>query len=110
MGAVPQGSHSQMNQQTMVMTNIWRSREDGNCLVCSEGNEWPITKSTNRILFVRPCYPALFQECQENFQLGLQGVFVMGTPGIGESVFLEYALHQVLNHLRQSVLFLSGVS
>ena len=89
---------------TMV---IWRSHEDGNCLVCSDGNEWLITKS-NR-MFVRPCYPVLFQECQANFEVGLQGIFVLGTPGIGKSAFLEYALNEILNRLQRSVLFLSGV-
>ena len=61
------------------------------------------TKS-NR-MFVRPCYPLLFQECQANFNVGLQGIFCVGTPGIGKSAFLEYVLYEVLNRLRQSVLF-----
>lgn len=66
-----------------------------------------VTKS-NR-MFVRNCYPSLFQECQLNFQAGIQGIFILGTPGVGKSAFLDYALHRILNGLQRSVLFLSGV-
>ena len=84
----------------------WSSREDGDCLLSSGGN-WPQTES-NR-LFVRPCYPALFHECQTLFQAHIQGAFLMGTPGIGKSCFLDYALHCFLQgEGERSVLYLSG--
>lgn len=76
------------------------------CLVSTGGNDWLQTGSTR--LFVRPCYPALFQECQALFHGSIQGVFLVGTPGIGKSCFLDYALHRFLHDYDQSVLYLVG--
>lgn len=83
----------------------WSSREVGDCLVSTGGN-WLQTPGSNR-LFVRPCYSALFQECQTLFRSNIQGVFLMGTPGIGKSCFLDYALHRFLKD-GKSVLYLHG--
>ena len=82
----------------------WSIDEDGNCLVI-RGRDWLQTNSDR--LFIRPCYPALFQECQALFRGHIQGIFLLGTPGIGKSCFLDYALHRFL-HDGQSVLYLDG--
>jgi hypothetical protein len=95
----------------------WSFSEVGDCLVCSEGNEWLQTGS-NR-LFVRPCYHTLFQDCQVAFEGNIQGIFLVGTPGIGKSAFLDFALCRFLQpggndegdaerERERSVLYLSG--
>jgi len=74
---------------------------------------------------VRDCYPKLFDKVKKFFdarakamdspagiekdpeELPLAGVFIYGNPGIGKSVFLDYALHRYLE-LGKPVLFLSG--
>jgi hypothetical protein len=83
----------------------WSTREDGDCLVSTGNNNWLQTDSKR--LYVRTCYPALFQECKKLFDGDIQGVFLVGTPGIGKSCFLDYALHHFL-HDGQSVLYLDG--
>jgi hypothetical protein len=87
-------------------TMNWNSQQDGNCLI-STGYDW-LQTSSNRT-FVQGCYPALFEECQRNFDVGIQGIFLLGTPGVGKSCFLDYALHKFLQN-GKSVLYLLGPS
>ena len=56
---------------------------------------------------MRPCYREIFDECQRHFLSGIEGVFLVGTPGIGKSVFLDFALHRFLQ-AGKTVLYLDG--
>ena len=82
----------------------WSSHEDGNCFIIS-GHDWP--KTIPKRVFVQSCYPELLDVCQTNFDSGIQGIFILGTPGIGKSCFLDYALHRYLQD-NKSVLYLRG--
>eukprot|EP00978_Attheya_sp_CCMP212_P038443 scaffold190657_cov24-Attheya_sp.AAC.1 len=89
----------------------WDSCVLGSCLVSSGRHEWRQTRS-NR-LFVQDCYAPLLQECkllqgpprQDYGQC--QGVIVEGTPGVGKSCFLDYALHDYTQD-EKKVLYLDG--
>lgn len=85
---------------------MWKSQETGNCLI-SAGLNWPQLQS-NR-LFVQMSYSALWRECQKNFDVGVQGIFLLGTPGVGKSCFLDYCLHRCVQD-DKSVLYFLGPS
>jgi hypothetical protein len=88
-------------------TNWTRHQEETQSYVESAGREWIQTRSFR--LFVRPCYIELFRECTalHNRDNPVEGVFVCGTPGIGKSCFLDYALYRLLL-ANKSVLYLDG--
>jgi hypothetical protein len=75
---------------------------------------WLTTKKDR--LFVRDCYPELFELCQKIFSGEIQrsengeieGIFIKGTPGVGKSCFLDYALHRYYRKEGKSVLYLRG--
>ena len=85
----------------------WRSRAEGTCLVTDTGT---FLQSLLTKLFVRPCYPELFALCKAKWAAGAQGIFILGTPGVGKSCFLDYALHGYLYDAtdRKNVLYLHG--
>jgi hypothetical protein len=88
------------------METTWtRQREGTQTFVESAGRKWIQTNSFR--LFVRPCYEELFHECETLHTNTIQGVLVLGTPGIGKSCFLDYALHRLLL-TNKSVLYLDG--
>lgn len=58
-------------------------------------------------LFVRDCYPKLYEESLRQFKHRKQAVFIVGTPGIGKSCFLDYLLVKYVSQ-KQKVLYLSG--
>lgn len=62
--------------------------------------------SSKEVIFVRPCYVDLFAMCQKAWT-GMQGVFLKGTPGVGKSYYLDYAMDRLL-HANAKVLLLSG--
>lgn len=83
----------------------WTVEEDEPCLVCRGDVTWPSADSAR--LFVMPCYESLFGECQALIDGGIQGIFLKGTPGIGKSCFLDYALHRFLQQ-EKTVLYAHG--
>ena len=88
------------------MSTTWSSRVDGLCLVTDSG---VFLQSLSPRLFVRPCYPDLFAICETIWMEGTQGIFLLGTPGIGKSCFLDYVLHRCLYDANgQNVLYLHG--
>jgi hypothetical protein len=64
------------------------------------------TRSTE--MNVRPCYPTLWNLCKGAFTHRQQGVAIVGTPGIGKSCFLDYALHRFVQEEGKRVLYLYG--
>jgi hypothetical protein len=71
--------------------------------VVSRGNDWIQTRSPK--LFVRACYDPIYNLAVG--QEGAEGAFVIGSPGVGKSCFLDYALYR-LQEENNSVLYLSG--
>ena len=67
--------------------------------------QWPV--SGERRVYVRRCYDTVFSLCQTAWAAGIQGIFVKGTPGIGKSFFLNYALYRLVAK-GKTVLLLSG--
>jgi hypothetical protein len=84
----------------------WISRQDGTMLISEGQNEWIQTRST--AMYVRPCYPTLWNLCKGAFTHRQQGVAIVGTPGIGKSCFLDYALHRFVQEEGKRVLYLYG--
>lgn len=78
---------------------------NGNELVSTDGASWIQTGS--RKLFVRACYEPIYDLATAEMQSGAEGVFVIGTPGVGKSCFLDYALHR-LREEGKSVLYVYG--
>ena len=62
--------------------------------------------SSKEIIFVRPCYVDLFDMCRTAWT-GMHSVFSKGTPGVGKSYFLDYAMDRLLL-AKAKVLLLSG--
>ena len=59
--------------------------------------KWPFTFSAPYV-YVRDCYPSLFERIMHPKKHDkTQGYIVTGTPGIGKTVFLTYALYRLLN-------------
>ena len=92
---------------------FWSSEEQPNndalrssCLVTTNGASFPQT-GTNK-LFIRRCYTELLQSCHDQWNNGTQGIYVIGTPGVGKSCFLDYVLHCCLYNDRENVLYLDG--
>ena len=90
----------------------WSSREQLNnddlssCLIATNGNRFRQTR-TNK-LFIRRCYIELLQRCRNQWDGGTEGIYVIGTPGVGKSCFLDYALHCSLYNHHENVLYLDG--
>ena len=55
------------------------------------------------------CYESLFGECQSLIDGGIQAIFLKGTPGIGKSCFLDFALSRFLQQ-GKTVLYAHGRS
>ena len=75
---------------------------DGNHLLCTDEN-W--IQVDSKKLFVRGCYAPIYDLVVGTE--GTEGAFVMGTPGVGKSCFLDYALYR-LHEEGKTVLYLSG--
>ena len=88
--------------------STWSSRVDGNCLVTIDDSIEFLQTLSNR-LFIRSCYHDLLSLCRDMWT-DSQGIFVVGTPGIGKSCFLDYVLHHCLygtgQNDQQNVLYL----
>ena len=56
--------------------------------------KWPVAQE--EVIFDRPCYSEIYQRCQTAWQSGCALVVLKGTPGIGKSFFLDYALSKLL--------------
>ena len=80
----------------------WEMRENGQCVVCKGDMDWPAADSDT--LFVNPAYVSLYSECLSLWGGGIQAIFVKGTPGIGKSCLLDYALFRFLME-QKTVLF-----
>ena len=72
----------------------WEMQENGQCVVCRGDMDWPAADSDT--LFVNHAFVSLYSECQSLWGGGIQAIFVKGTPGIGKSCFLDYALFRFL--------------
>ena len=70
----------------------------------AEGS-WPI--SYRPTIYVRLCYEELYKWCVRLWDDGTEGLFLMGTPGVGKSCFLDYVLDGLLK-AGKKVLLLSG--
>ena len=66
-----------------------------------EGTRFRTTKSAfGQRLLVRPCYPVLFDHWWERVRItescqNMPGDILIGTPGIGKSMFLLYAIYRL---------------
>lgn len=83
-----------MSLQEEPSRRRWEMEEDGKCVLCKGDMDWPAADSAK--LFVNPSYLSLFSECQSLMAGGIQAMFVKGSPGIGKSCFLDYALYRFL--------------
>lgn len=77
----------------------------GNCFVTSKNVFLQTGKDR---LFVRDCYEPLFAEGLRQFEENkIQTAFIVGTPGVGKSCFLDYLLVKYTSK-GSTVLYLSG--
>lgn len=88
--------------------NPFRSTREENVvsLTADSDHKWIQTKSKR--LFVPSCYDDIWQLCETNLSV-FDGVEVCGTPGVGKSCFLDFALHNLLAD-EKSVLYVHGKS
>jgi hypothetical protein len=69
---------------------------------------WLGLKRFGQTLFIRPCYPPLFDKVSAAWQSQRLTVGIFGTPGTGKTFFLFYAFMRcVLDHPDKVFLFLS---
>jgi hypothetical protein len=72
-------------------------------ILVSTGVEW--LQTATHTLFVRQCYVQLYAWARAQT---CAGVFIVGTPGVGKSCFLDYALHRLREEEGKSVMYISG--
>lgn len=70
----------------------------------SAWEEWPISEES--VIYVRACYPVLYDLCEKAWETQ-QLVVIKGSPGVGKSLFINYALFHLLSK-NQKVLVVSG--
>lgn len=66
---------------------------------------WPV--SGKEEISVRECYETALNHCHTAWNADFQIVFLKGTPGVGKSVFLDYALSSLITDGKK-VLLISG--
>jgi hypothetical protein len=88
--------------------NPFRSTRDDNIvsLTADSNHKWIQTRSKR--LFVPSCYDDIWRLCETNLAV-VDGVEVCGTPGVGKSCFLDFALHKLLAD-EKSVMYVHGKS
>jgi hypothetical protein len=99
-----------LGERTVAM-NEFRSTRNGNTISLSADSpeRWIQTKS--KVLFVPSCYDEIWTICQDEVIDGtssLTGIVISGTPGVGKSCFLDFALHKLLIEQGKPVLYLHG--
>lgn len=75
-------------------------------LAADSNHTWVQTRSKK--LFKQSCYDDIWDICQRAVKV-FDGVVLSGTPGVGKSCFLDFALHK-LNADNKSVLYVHGKS
>jgi hypothetical protein len=67
--------------------------------------EWPV--SGKNAIYIRDCYPKIYGLCQKAWDSACALVVLRGTPGVGKSLFLDYALAKLLSD-NKIVMLVSG--
>lgn len=65
---------------------------------------WPV--SGKEEISVRECYETALNHCHTAWNADFQIVFLKGTPGVGKSVFLDYALSSLITDGKKVLLIL----
>jgi hypothetical protein len=70
---------------------------------------WPVSRKSS--IYIRDCYPKIYGLCREAWDAACEPacelVILQGTPGVGKSLFLDYALSKLLSD-NKIVMLLSG--
>ncbi|KAG2428463.1 hypothetical protein HXX76_011582 [Chlamydomonas incerta] len=83
--------------------------DDQKVLSLPPGVCFPASTAKLHQLLRRTCYDTAFTKMQDCLASGIQRFLVLGTPGIGKSVFLLDLLHR-LACMRRTVVFLSSLT
>ena len=58
-------------------------------------SEWPVSES--KTIYVCECYSAIYDLCHQAWNAGCPLVLLRGTPGVGKSLFLDFALSRLVS-------------
>ncbi len=82
--------------------------EPGSLVAAPEGFDWPCGLEKGKKLFVRDCYSFFFDAAIAAIDKKFGGCIFTGNPGIGKSVWLNYAVVRFLQSDRRVVLQRAG--
>eukprot|EP00978_Attheya_sp_CCMP212_P000131 scaffold244_cov38-Attheya_sp.AAC.1 len=90
--------------------NEFRSTRNGKTITLSADTQYKWIQTRAKVLFVPCCYDEIWTLLQQYTSIDtdrLDGFFISGTPGIGKSCLLDFALHN-LRQEGKAVLYLHG--
>jgi hypothetical protein len=88
--------------------NPFRSTRADNTISLTADSDHKWIQTASKVLFVPSCYDDIWVICVRRLAV-FDGVVVSGTPGIGKSCFLDFALHNLLAD-NKSVMYVHGKS
>ncbi|KAG2428417.1 hypothetical protein HXX76_011537 [Chlamydomonas incerta] len=104
----PAGPKLQMFWKNLTAAEL-TTVDDQQVLSLPPGVCFPASTAKLHQLLRRTCYDTAFTKMQDCLASGIQRFLVLGTPGIGKSVFLLDLLHR-LACMRRTVVFLSSLT
>ena len=88
--------------RSTITKNLVSLRADNN-------HNWLQTGSKK--LYKQSCYDDIWDICRRALEAAFDGVVISGTPGVGKSCFLDFALHKLrADESNKSVLYVHGKS
>jgi hypothetical protein len=90
--------------------NPFRSTRADNIIPLTADSDHKWIQTASKVLFVPSCYDDIWEICVRRLAV-FDGVVISGTPGIGKSCFLDFALHNLLaDDIHKSVMYVHGKS
>ncbi|KAG2431509.1 hypothetical protein HXX76_009523 [Chlamydomonas incerta] len=104
----PQGPELQMFWENLTAAEL-TTVDDQKVLSLPQGTYFPASTARLHQLLRRTCYDTAFTKMQDCLASDIRRFLVLGTPGIGKSVFLLDLLHR-LACMRRTVVLLSSLT